>query len=371
MLNPRRVLTRAQLLEHVWEYDFGGDARVLETYVSYLRKKLDAHGPPLIHTVRGVGYALRPPTDVMASLRAGSSSACSRSPPCGLLLLGGITYAEQRSFLFDRVDQQAQAAPDRSVAHELARRAAAVRSRSPAAARAAATTTARRRAAPTASCATPPATSSPRARSSATSDRHVQARPAREDRARQAVVTVGGDRHPLPRLRRAATPTPATIAVVAVPLREVDQNLHRLLLVEGLVIAGVLLALGLVAWVVVRVGLLPLDRMGHTAARSPAATCRTASSRPTRAPRSAAWASRSTRCSTGWSTRSPSARRARTACAGSSPTPRTSCARRWPRSAATPSCSAWAPPASRRTSSRRCGASRRRPRAWACSSRTC
>jgi two-component system OmpR family response regulator len=61
MLNPRRVLTRAQLLEHVWEYDFGGDARVLETYVSYLRKKLDVHGPPLIHTVRGVGYALRTP----------------------------------------------------------------------------------------------------------------------------------------------------------------------------------------------------------------------------------------------------------------------------------------------------------------------
>jgi two-component system OmpR family response regulator len=61
MLNPRRVLTRAQLLEHVWDYDFGGDARVLETYVSYLRKKLDSLGPPLIHTVRGVGYALRTP----------------------------------------------------------------------------------------------------------------------------------------------------------------------------------------------------------------------------------------------------------------------------------------------------------------------
>jgi two-component system OmpR family response regulator len=61
MLNPRRALTRTQLLEHVWDYDFGGDARVLETYVSYLRKKLDAHGPSLIQTVRGVGYALRPP----------------------------------------------------------------------------------------------------------------------------------------------------------------------------------------------------------------------------------------------------------------------------------------------------------------------
>jgi two-component system, OmpR family, response regulator len=58
LLNPRRVLTRAQILDHVWEYDFGGDARVLETYVSYLRKKLGE--PQLIHTVRGVGYALRP-----------------------------------------------------------------------------------------------------------------------------------------------------------------------------------------------------------------------------------------------------------------------------------------------------------------------
>jgi two-component system OmpR family response regulator len=61
MLNPRRVLTRQQLLEHVWDYDFGGDARILETYVSYLRKKLDQHGPPLVQTVRGVGYALRTP----------------------------------------------------------------------------------------------------------------------------------------------------------------------------------------------------------------------------------------------------------------------------------------------------------------------
>jgi two-component system, OmpR family, response regulator len=61
MLNPRRVLTRAQLLDHVWNYDFGGDARVLETYVSYLRKKIDVDGPALIHTVRGVGYSLRLP----------------------------------------------------------------------------------------------------------------------------------------------------------------------------------------------------------------------------------------------------------------------------------------------------------------------
>jgi two-component system OmpR family response regulator len=61
MLNPRRVLTRAQLLDHVWSYDFGGDARVLETYISYLRKKIDQGRVPLVHTVRGVGYALRLP----------------------------------------------------------------------------------------------------------------------------------------------------------------------------------------------------------------------------------------------------------------------------------------------------------------------
>ena len=61
MLNPRRVLTRAQILDHVWDYDFGGDARVLETYISYLRKKVDIVSPHLIHTARGIGYSLRLP----------------------------------------------------------------------------------------------------------------------------------------------------------------------------------------------------------------------------------------------------------------------------------------------------------------------
>ena len=59
LLNPRKVLSRAQILDHVWHYDFGGDDNVVPTYVSYLRKKLDPLGPPLIHTVRGVGYSLR------------------------------------------------------------------------------------------------------------------------------------------------------------------------------------------------------------------------------------------------------------------------------------------------------------------------
>lgn len=61
LINSGRVLTRSQILDHVWHYDFGGDASVLETYVSYLRRKVDRFDPPLIQTVRGVGYVLRPP----------------------------------------------------------------------------------------------------------------------------------------------------------------------------------------------------------------------------------------------------------------------------------------------------------------------
>jgi two-component system OmpR family response regulator len=57
--NARRVLTRDQILEQVWDYTFAGNASVLETYISYLRHKVDADGPALIHTVRGVGYTLR------------------------------------------------------------------------------------------------------------------------------------------------------------------------------------------------------------------------------------------------------------------------------------------------------------------------
>ena len=58
MLNPRRVLSKGQILQNVWRYDFGGNSNVVETYVSYLRKKLDVAGPPLIKTVRQAGYML-------------------------------------------------------------------------------------------------------------------------------------------------------------------------------------------------------------------------------------------------------------------------------------------------------------------------
>ncbi|SDD57645.1 response regulator transcription factor [Auraticoccus monumenti] len=60
MRNPRRVLSKAQILDRVWNYDFGGQANVVELYISYLRKKIDAGRPAMIHTMRGAGYVLRP-----------------------------------------------------------------------------------------------------------------------------------------------------------------------------------------------------------------------------------------------------------------------------------------------------------------------
>ena len=62
MTNPNRVLSKAQILDHVWDYDFNGEAQIVESYISYLRRKLDTEGlAPLIHTKRGVGYVLRLP----------------------------------------------------------------------------------------------------------------------------------------------------------------------------------------------------------------------------------------------------------------------------------------------------------------------
>nr|QLK01392.1 response regulator transcription factor [Micromonospora carbonacea] len=60
MRNPRRVLSKSQILDHVWNYDFGGQANVVELYISYLRKKIDVGRAPMIHTLRGAGYVLRP-----------------------------------------------------------------------------------------------------------------------------------------------------------------------------------------------------------------------------------------------------------------------------------------------------------------------
>ena len=60
MRNPKRVLSKTQILDRVWNYDFGGQANVVELYISYLRKKVDAGHDPMIHTMRGAGYVLKP-----------------------------------------------------------------------------------------------------------------------------------------------------------------------------------------------------------------------------------------------------------------------------------------------------------------------
>lgn len=64
LINADRVVSKSQILDHVWQYDFRGDAGIVETYISYLRKKIDTYDPQLIHTVRGVGYRLRLPSKV-------------------------------------------------------------------------------------------------------------------------------------------------------------------------------------------------------------------------------------------------------------------------------------------------------------------
>jgi two-component system OmpR family response regulator len=63
MLNRGRVLSKSQILDHVWDYDFRGEMGIVESYISYLRRKVDVEGPPLIHTKRGVGYVLREPRE--------------------------------------------------------------------------------------------------------------------------------------------------------------------------------------------------------------------------------------------------------------------------------------------------------------------
>ncbi|MFB9299281.1 response regulator transcription factor, partial [Kibdelosporangium philippinense] len=63
MVNAERVVSKPQILDRVWNYDFGGDGRIVESYISYLRRKIDSVHPALIHTIRGVGYSLRLPRD--------------------------------------------------------------------------------------------------------------------------------------------------------------------------------------------------------------------------------------------------------------------------------------------------------------------
>ncbi len=79
MVNAGQVISKSQIRDRVWDYSFDGKVNMVEVYVSYLRKKLDAHGPPLIRTVRGVGYALRVPAE-HDSPGSGGSADSDRTP---------------------------------------------------------------------------------------------------------------------------------------------------------------------------------------------------------------------------------------------------------------------------------------------------
>jgi two-component system OmpR family sensor kinase len=214
----------------------------------------------------------------MRSLRARLVAGLLALAAIGLLLLGGIIYAEQRSFLYDRLDQQVRSAPQPAtalLAHGTRPSNPFQREPSPA------------RHAGSAAPGGGPDFGLP-------AGTYGQLRDAQGKVLRSGVLGYGGPssaatttaRPQLPsslpvgrirtvdgvagsgtRYRVLAQPDPDTggTVVVALPMRDVDSTLQRLLIVTGLVIAGVLLVLGIAAWLVVRIGLLPLDRMGHTA----------------------------------------------------------------------------------------------------------
>jgi two-component system OmpR family sensor kinase len=203
---------------------------------------------------------------MMRSLRARLIAGLLMLAAAGLLTLGGVTYAEQRSFLLDRVDQQLHAAigpisaalDGRLIAPEGANRFAPPGSGGPGFGLPQGTYGERRNSVGAITATTTVQRYGHRSIAHPNIPAHLLA---------GNVLTVSGRAGDANTYRVLATPDPGTggLNVVAIPLAEVNQNLNSLLLVEGLVIAGVLLVLGLLVGVVVRMGLLPLQRMGQTA----------------------------------------------------------------------------------------------------------
>jgi two-component system OmpR family sensor kinase len=198
---------------------------------------------------------------MMASLRARLVAGVLALSAAGLLLLGGITYAEQRSFLYDRLDQQVRSAPG-PLSHALDEAGGVERGPGPPGGGPGfglpQGTYAQRR----------DANGRPVGPAVIVDYRQtITARPALPKTlpVNRLVTVPGKDDGPRYRVQVFPQAFGRGTTLVAVPMGDVDQTLHRLLLVEGLVIAGVLLLLGVLAAGVVRIGLLPLDRMGHTA----------------------------------------------------------------------------------------------------------
>jgi two-component system OmpR family sensor kinase len=206
---------------------------------------------------------------MMASLRARLLAAVLALTACGLLLAGGITYVEQRSFQYDRVDQQLKAAimPVSAALERASGRGGGGDNGGPDPGHGPGGGP---------NFGIPAGTYGQKRDASGrvfidkvfSLNQTVTAEPALPAKLRTGrFITVNGQKGVDTRYRVLASvdPRDATVTVVALPLRATDDTLERLLVVEALVIAAVLIVLGLVSWLVVRVGLLPLDRMGHTA----------------------------------------------------------------------------------------------------------
>jgi two-component system OmpR family sensor kinase len=207
---------------------------------------------------------------MMASLRARLLAAVLALTACGLLLAGGITYIEQRSFQYSRVDQELRAAVmpvsgalEQMVGHEPYGHGGPEPGRGPGGGP---------------NFGMPAGTYGQKRDASGrviadkvfslNLNQTVTAKPALPAKLTTGeIINVNGRKGVDTRYRVLASPDTrdGTTTVVAIPLRATDDTLQQLLVVEALVIAGVLVVLGLVSWAVVRVGLLPLDRMGHTA----------------------------------------------------------------------------------------------------------
>jgi two-component system OmpR family sensor kinase len=210
----------------------------------------------------------------MRSLRARLLAILLGLTAAGMLIAGAVTYTEQRSFLLNRLDQQVEGA--RGAAES------ALGGQSPGSTGTGASASdpddhgnglprigGRPNLGPPAGTYAQRRTSTGTVEASVTLDygQSSDAKPKLPASIPEGdLITVSGTGTDAPRYRvQASRGDDGSILIVAVPLAEVDQTLHRLLVIEGVVIASVLILLGIVAWIVVRVGLLPLDRMGHTA----------------------------------------------------------------------------------------------------------
>ncbi len=262
LLNPERVLSKQQILDHVWQYDFNGEDNVVETYVSYLRRKVDDDGPKLLRTVRGFGYVLRAdggapaPDRASMSLRGRLLISLAVMLAIALLASGVLLVALTRASLVDRVDRELQAV-DGGVG-QLQRLADLAASDNEAGRRLAVMRLDRQgnvmRSFPSGFATDPdplPALPAYPAGIPADAYGRIVERPAVDGSMDYRVLTQQA--------------RPNLILAVAAPMASVDAAVATL--VRTLLLTGAIAMIGLlaVAWVVVRRDLLPLERIARTA----------------------------------------------------------------------------------------------------------